>query len=215
MYNVQCHPLSKDVHCISFERGWHQISSSDDNDTGKEKVFTKLFRHCSPFPHLNPCSLKVIGIPSQNHITWQHDALTKFVNYSLGRWCKGLYFTYYRAPFDQSQRKDDDDVSIPDRTSRKRQIYKRVGTLAWIISNLYPVQCNALQYYTGAHADSNKAAWPQIFNQSQYSTCWSFPIGGQISSTKYHFSQNVTEMNFTLRKPATQIISLNTFKMVV
>ena len=71
--------------CTSFERGWHQISSSDDNDTGKEKVFTKLFRHCSPFPHLNPCSLKVIGIPSQNHITWQHDALTKFVNYSLGR----------------------------------------------------------------------------------------------------------------------------------
>ena len=63
--------------CTSFERGWHQISSSDDNDTGKEKVFTKkLFRHCSPFPHLNPCSLKVIGIPSQNHSTWswQHDA---------------------------------------------------------------------------------------------------------------------------------------------
>ena len=109
-------------------------------------MFTKLFRHCSPFPHLNPCSLKVIGIPSQNHITWQHDALTKFVNYSLGRWSIGLFFTYYRAPFDQSQRKDDDDVSIPDRTSRKRQIYKLVGTLAWIISNLYPVQCNALQY---------------------------------------------------------------------
>ena len=55
----------------------------------------------------------------------------------------------------------------------------------------------------------------QIFNQSQYSTCWSFPIGGQISSTKYHFSQHVTEMNFTLRKTATQIISWNTFKMVV